>query len=659
MFANIFLRLFKRLIPMGSAIVANYPKLRELILVALSSQIGREQLGALLSSQSQNSFEMSSFPPTVKGAVFLKNTESIIYAAFSPGEKTERGLSRVSLKNLLANSRGNSGNEDILRVDPQDLVQATGLLLFSDTNLSRASIREVLYWCAKNSSAGVIAFTEQNKSKENDNPRLDLEGNISVGLSSHGVCSIFIPQAVLATPGFTLPEVSSILQIVKHLKDFAKGKDVSLFSLKLGGSLQVSDKGAGVEVTSKANLNILVVQPIWTGGLKITSDRLYGHLAKSQNVYVLKASGTSIDIVKLEDDNEKRIYSSRVSPLVQAWNHYSSEYDTILARAISILDIDIVHVEHLAWQSLGLADVSRAFRVPIVFSTHDFYSVCASHTLLDENLNPCFGKCLPGVGACSTTIWPISSVGSLKNADVRIWREMFLGFLSKCATVISPSHSVAKLLNETYPSITRLRVIEHPKPQMETSVPKARVEKKEPIKVLVIGDISLNKGALLIKKIHDSDANNHLEFHFVGSTWPGIQGFGVHHGSYKISELASIVERINPDVGLVPAIGQETYSLTLSEFWTLGIPVVASNYGALSERIDTHRGGLSATPDKPETWISTIESLAWDSAIRDKAILGINSWQKHASENLDIETITKLYLEVFVASIDMETEQIA
>jgi hypothetical protein len=366
-----------------------------------------------------------------------------------------------------------------------------------------------------------------------------------------------------------------------------------------------------------------------------------------------------MDIFQLGTGKEKLIYSSRLSPLVQAWNHYSSEYDTVIARAIAVLDIDVVHVEHLAWQSLGLADVSRAFRVPIVYSAHDFYSVCASHTLLDENLNPCFGKCLPGVGACSTTIWPISSVGTLKNADVQIWREMFLGFLSKCSTVISPSNTVAKLLSETYPSITQLQVIEHPKPEIEASTPKGSVEKRDSIKVLVLGDISLNKGALLIKKINESDINNCLEFHFLGSTWPGIQGIGVHHGSYKISELASIVEKISPDVGLVPAIGQETYSLTLSEFWTLGVPVVATNYGALSERIISHGGGLLASPENPASWINAIESLARDPQIRDKALGGINSWQKHASENLDIETVTKRYMEVFIGSIEMETEQIA
>jgi hypothetical protein len=659
MFANLFLKIFKSLIPMGSAIVANYPKLRELILQALAGQIGREQLGSLLSSQGSNKFSMSRFPSSRKASNFLKNMISYDVAVLAPGVNGETTFLSIRLKNLLKRDPKLTDLDKVSPLNLNNLDESQGLLLFSDAIQPRSSVREVLYWSAQNSDAGIIAFTKDRDNPENQFRQFDLAGNISVGLGSHGVWSIFIPQSVLATEGFQLPKSVNFSKIVKHLKDFTKGTDIQLFTLSLGDSDHDGVGQIDDEKDPDETRNILVIQPIWTGGLKITSDRIYERLAKSHSVYVLRASTTKIDIFQIKKDKEKLIFSSQTSPMVQAWNHFSSEYDMTIAKVISHFDIDLVHVEHLAWQSLGLADVSGAYGVPVIFSAHDFYSVCASHTLLDENLSPCFGKCLPGTGSCSTTIWPISTVSTLKNNDVSIWQRTLQEFLKKCAFVIAPSQSVADLLNDTYPSVTQIRVIEHPKPELSPSKPNSGVDKSELIKVLVLGDISVNKGALLIKKIHERDINKRLEFHFLGSTWPGIQGFGVHHGSYRIQELSSIVERIMPSVGLVPAIGQETYSLTLSELWTLGVPVVATNYGALAERITTHGGGLLASPDNPDDWINSIEFLAWDAEIRERAIFEIESWQKFADANLDIDAVSKSYLDVFNASISKADEQIA
>jgi glycosyltransferase involved in cell wall biosynthesis len=360
-----------------------------------------------------------------------------------------------------------------------------------------------------------------------------------------------------------------------------------------------------------------------------------------------------MSLVQVLGGMEKNLFRSDLRGPEGPFEHFSSDYDSSIANLISRLDIDVIHVQHLAWQSLGIGKIAQAFGVPILYSVHDFYSVCASHTLLDESNAPCFGKCTSGIGSCSAIIWPSSSLRTLKNEDVGLWRANMSSFVSQVKSVIAPSEFTKDLFLRNFPQVAdKTSVISHPLPSFKPISPDSWPSARSTIKALVIGDINLGKGALVLESIAKLSGSHGIEFHFLGSTWPGLSAYGVHHGSYSPEQLPTIVQSIKPHVAVVPSIAPETFSLALSELWQLGLPVVATNYGALSERIGISGGGIVAESNNPSLWIEAIKDLALPTNSRVKALESISHWQREAAGTQALPIIAQAYVAEFEKALE-------
>ena len=62
---------------------------------------------------------------------------------------------------------------------------------------------------------------------------------------------------------------------------------------------------------------------------------------------------------------------------------------------------------------------------------------------------------------------------------------------------------------------------------------------------------------------------------------------------YQKLELGDYLRDIDADLGLMLSVVPETFSYTLSELWAAGVPVLATNLGAFSDRIvEGHNGWL-------------------------------------------------------------------
>ena len=77
----------------------------------------------------------------------------------------------------------------------------------------------------------------------------------------------------------------------------------------------------------------------------------------------------------------------------------------------------------------------------------------------------------------------------------------------------------------------------------------------------------------------------------MGTTIPNLNKYGINHGKYKRSDFNKLVCEIEPSFSLILSTCPETYSYTLTESWMAGLPVIASNLGALKQRIDSTGGG--------------------------------------------------------------------
>ena len=67
-----------------------------------------------------------------------------------------------------------------------------------------------------------------------------------------------------------------------------------------------------------------------------------------------------------------------------------------ITRSGLCVDIDPIHVHHLMFNDVTIADVARACGVPYVVTLHDYYLLCPTYTMLDEAGNPCM-ECRTGI----------------------------------------------------------------------------------------------------------------------------------------------------------------------------------------------------------------------------------------------------------------------
>ena len=63
------------------------------------------------------------------------------------------------------------------------------------------------------------------------------------------------------------------------------------------------------------------------------------------------------------------------------------------------------------------------------------------------------------------------------------------------------------------------------------------------------------------------------------------------HGEYKREDFAEHVKKIKPHIGAVLSIWNETWCHTLTELWSVGLPVVVTEYQTLSQRVTESGAG--------------------------------------------------------------------
>jgi len=110
--------------------------------------------------------------------------------------------------------------------------------------------------------------------------------------------------------------------------------------------------------------------------------------------------------------------------------------------------------------------------------------------------------------------------------------------------------------------------------------------------VAFVGSVKPDKGGALIPEIiRAAEADYHV---FGGGDFDllrAIRGAAIH-GYYRAATLPRLLARHHIGLAILPSIVPESFSLTLSECWSAGVPVIAFDHGAIAERIRAHGGGF-------------------------------------------------------------------
>lgn len=470
-----------------------------------------------------------------------------------------------------------------------------------------------------------------------------LISHLNLHLLSSGKEFRFLAAPKKASSSQVERTVSDLKQAVENLNVSAHEKTALFIEAKRGVTLALEVSESDTQTTDWFNTRVLAIQPIEGGGLKKAALELSSLFTGNNVDYLFASSEGRQFTIRDSSDSTDRV-AIQLDTVLQFPQHVDNQHDWALLLAIASLGIDFLVIEHMARQSFGLVELARKFGIRYVVNVHDYYLACTSHTLLTAEGNFCKGVCDAGTGGCNTTNWSESEVAHLKNDQVGTYRQKSKTLLEHASVVVAPSKTAAKILFEPMglETLPKLEILEHQLPDTVPQAPKGIGNKR----ILVLGDIGIHKGALTLNRLVPKLESDGFEIHFVGKTWPGLRGKGVHHGEYRPENLPEIIAQIGPELALIPSIFPETYCYVLSECLWNGVPVLASRLGALEERIANNSFGFLVTDYKDsESWLSEIRRIFLGSTL-DEARSSLMLWQQGLSRSDDSKRFSDAWLSI-------------
>lgn len=387
---------------------------------------------------------------------------------------------------------------------------------------------------------------------------------------------------------------------------------------------------------------VLTVLANPAGGTPRAARDLMTALAGRYDPFVLWSNAQDLVLQSYHGEQERTVAQQRLAEPLKPFPHRSAQYDQIVTDWLVRYNIEILHVHHLSWHSLGLIDAAHALGCPVLHSFHDFYAICPTVHLLDETGHCCFGQCTPSPGDCRVSLWPAADMRRLKHAAISHWQQQFSRTLAKCAAFVAPSRSARELILGHFPTLERkpFPVIEHGRkaPAKMLSVVN-QADDDQPLRLLAPGNLSYPKGAAVIVELAQRAEQLDIEIHVLGpltgSLEDALRGKErpprlVIHGPYERERFNDHVNAIRPHLGLIASIWPETFSYTLSELWAAGLPVIGFNIGAIGERIGATGAGWTLDEFTAAAVAELIQRLRADPHEPDQKRGALEQWQAQA-----------------------------
>lgn len=285
------------------------------------------------------------------------------------------------------------------------------------------------------------------------------------------------------------------------------------------------------------------------------------------------------------------------------------EYRAILREIVAEFGVEAILVSSLIGHALDVL----ATGLPTVMIAHDYYPFCPAIVIRfgevcescePERLARCFAENEHNV--FFRDIAP-SDWLSLRRRFAQLMANESIAF-------VAPSPSVVRHWQTLMPELQgrSFKVIPHGLDFRPARLfaPFAR----KPLRIVILGSLAPQKGHALLERLWPLIADQ-VELYLIGCDrsgesfrhWAGITVIP----RYQHDELAALLEKIQPELGLLLSVCAETFSYALSELWLMGLPVVATNLGSFADRIEHGVNGFLCPP-QAEAIAARLLSIAAD-----------------------------------------------
>ena len=264
-----------------------------------------------------------------------------------------------------------------------------------------------------------------------------------------------------------------------------------------------------------------------------------------------------------------------------------------LADWLRARDYGRVHLHHVHGFPPDILTLVPALGLPFDITLHDFHPICPQNALATAEGEYCGEPDAAGCAACLAQR-PHPWAWSIEH-----WRQQLGQLLRRAARVIAPSEAVAERVQRHLAGLT-IDVVGHPQ--------RRDWQGRAPgmTKVLLLGGLSRIKGWQQIERcLQDARARAlPLAFELLGfaenalPVWPDAPLRIL--GEYQDAQLPDLAALVRADVIAFPGRIPESYSYTLDIALQLGLPIVATDIGAIAERLRARLAEhVARAPDTP------------------------------------------------------------
>ena len=302
---------------------------------------------------------------------------------------------------------------------------------------------------------------------------------------------------------------------------------------------------------------------------------------------------------------------------------------------------ELVHVHHLAGHGFALVDEARRRRLGLVLQLQDWWLMCARANLLDRERRLCPG---PAPGRCTACL-PLTRVSPSPAVNRLLSRALYALRRQRARTTLAAADALvagsAALIDSFrirgwLPAGVPVHLVPYgvdAAPQRSDGNVRGERPPGLPLRLGFIGSLLPHKGLHLLTRalaglpadavrldVWGDPAHDPA---YVREALAAAAGAAVElRGRFAEEERGAIFAGL--DLLVVPSLGLESYSLAAREALAAGLPVLASERGALAELFaggDPCGGHFD--PDRPAELRRWLERLVADPS-------QIAVWRRHA-----------------------------
>jgi GT2 family glycosyltransferase/glycosyltransferase involved in cell wall biosynthesis len=312
--------------------------------------------------------------------------------------------------------------------------------------------------------------------------------------------------------------------------------------------------------------------------------------------YTLTTSGTRVLLKKFNNGSSVNFNFFIDSPL-EAHTFYQEKYREVLETIVQGFSIDLIHIHHLQRHTFDIFNVARQFGIPLFYTVHDYHFICPSILLLDYQGDYCYDSI--SLEKCSQCLYHKMGYGTPFREH---WHKEVEKNLHKVNLIIFPSASPLEYFEREF-NVKELgvpyKIIEHGISEAKAIQKLAMdiAKEKRVFNIAFVGNFAKHKGSEIIsdlirKKSREFTINWYLIGEIHDRVLEELTNDHIYKiGAYKRENLSALLMELNIDLVCLLSTVPETFSYTLSESWSAGIPVLVNNRGALGMRVEHNETG--------------------------------------------------------------------